>query len=325
MIYDTNKVLLDQKSAKSISKEDILKKVSEYDIFSKYLGPFKIGKAYKSPLREDRSPSFAVFVSSRDKALLYRDMGSGDCGDVFKFVKRKFGLTRYKDVLEKIDSDLNLASMPEQVGYSYYNNSPLRISIKRIDFSEADARFWGAYGISAKTLSFYNVSSISSFFINNIKSGTYKKNEPMYAYKVFNKFKIYRPLSDKSIKWRGNLGSLDIQGFEQLPEKGNLLIITKSLKDVMVLYELGYNSIAPASESTIIPEIAMGNIKKRFKKIVVFYDRDATGMKFARKMVNQYSLDFMFIDKKHETKDISDFVKKFGIKKAKLFMKSKLS
>ena len=147
----------------------------------------------------------------------------------------------------------------------------------------------------------------------------------MYAYKVFNKFKIYRPLSDKSIKWRGNLGSLDIQGFEQLPEKGNLLIITKSLKDVMVLYELGYNSIAPASESTVIPEIAMGNIKKRFKKIVVFYDRDATGMKFARKMVNQYNLDFMFIDKKHETKDISDFVKKFGIKKAKLFMKSKLS
>ena len=58
---------------------------------------------------------------------------------------------------------------------------------------------------------------------------------------------------------------------------------------------------------------------------MVFYDRDATGMKFARKMVNQYNLDFMFIDKKHETKDISDFVKKFGIKKAKLFMKSKLS
>lgn len=324
MIYDTNKVLSDHKKL-SVTKEDILSKVSEYDIFVKYIGPFKIGKAYKSPLRQDKNPSFAVFASSKDKALLYKDMGSGDCGDVFKFVKRLFGLTRYKDVLEKIDSDLNLQSIETRRVEQDYNSRRLEITVKRQPLTSKDVLYWSKYCIPEMTLKFYNVSPISSFYINNIKSGTYKALEPMYAYKVFNRFKIYRPLSDKSIKWRGNLGSLDIQGFEQLPEKGKLLIITKSLKDVMVLYELGYNAIAPASESTIIPEIAMDNIKKRFKHIVVFYDRDATGMTFSRKMVNKYNLDFMFIDKKYKIKDISDFVEKHGIKESKLFMKSKLS
>ena len=39
-------------------------------------------------------------------------------------------------------------------------------------------------------------------------------------------------------------------------------------------------------------------------------------MKFARKMVNTYRFGFMFINKKHKTKDISDFVKVYGLEKA---------
>ena len=118
-------------------------------------------------------------------------------------------------------------------------------------------------------------------------------------------------------KWRGNLSSLDIQGFEQLPEYGDLLIITKSLKDVMVLYEMGYDAIAPPSESSEIPEVVIYNIKRRFKKILVIYDRDATGMRFARSIVNKWKFDFAFINKKYNTKDISDFVKAYSIDDAK--------
>lgn len=49
----------------------------------------------------------------------------------------------------------------------------------------------------------------------------------MYAYKVYNHFKIYKPLADKYTKWRNNLTEYDIQGYKQLPKKGDILIITK--------------------------------------------------------------------------------------------------
>ena len=54
----------------------------------------------------------------------------------------------------------------------------------------------------------------------------------MYAYKVNSKFKIYRPLNSKYTKWRTNLEITDIQGYAQLPDTNDLLIITKSLKDI---------------------------------------------------------------------------------------------
>ena len=57
----------------------------------------------------------------------------------------------------------------------------------------------------------------------------------MYAYKVYNNFKIYRPLADKYTKWRKNLTDYDIQGYEQLPQKGDILFITK-LFNIIIMY-----------------------------------------------------------------------------------------
>ena len=51
----------------------------------------------------------------------------------------------------------------------------------------------------------------------------------MYAYKVYNHFKIYRPLADKYTKWRSNLNINDVQGFKQLPKTGDTLIMPKDI------------------------------------------------------------------------------------------------
>lgn len=318
MLFDTTKCV----ESKRISKKSILDRLSEYDIFKRYIGPIKIGKVYNSPLREDKSPSFAIFVSNRDKALLYRDMATGDTGDVFKFVKQLFGFNSYYDVYQKIYDDMSL--FIDGVELTYKTRLEVRntqISIKRMEFTEKDLEFWSNFGIKFETLKKYNVSPISTYYVNNIPKGIYSELEPMYAYKVFNKFKIYRPLSSKINKWRGNLSSTDIQGYEQLSEKGDLLIITKSLKDVMCLRELGYEAIAPASESTMIPEIVVNKIKSRFKNIIMLYDRDSAGLKFTRKTIKKYGFKFMFINKKYKTKDISDFVKLYGLAKAMPLMK----
>ena len=131
----------------------------------------------------------------------------------------------------------------------------------------------------------------------------------MYAYKVFDKFKIYRPLASKYTKWRTNLTNSDVQGLAELPkEGGNLLIITKSLKDVMCLHEMGFYAIAASSETTFIPEDIIKSLRSKWKHIVIIYDRDKTGMLESRKYSKQYKMDAIFVHKKFKAKDISDAI-----------------
>lgn len=57
--------------SKRIKKEDpitldyILSRVTEYDIYARYIGQFKIGYIYNSPFREDKNPSFGIFRSRK--------------------------------------------------------------------------------------------------------------------------------------------------------------------------------------------------------------------------------------------------------------------
>ena len=132
----------------------------------------------------------------------------------------------------------------------------------------------------------------------------------MYAYKVYDRFKIYRPLASKYTKWRTNLTNEYVQGLAESPKDGgNLLIITKSLKDVMCLYEMGYSAIAASSETTFIPDNILSDLKRKWKNVVILYDRDQTGMFEARKYSKKYNIDAFFVHKKFNSKDISDAVK----------------
>ena len=140
----------------------------------------------------------------------------------------------------------------------------------------------------------------------------------MYAYKVYNHFKIYRPLADKYTKWRNNLTELDIQGYKQLPKTGDILIITKSMKDVMCLYEMGIAAISPSSESTFIPDKVLKQLKKRFKRII--FDRDQAGVKYLRKISLKTGLEGMLIHKKYKAKDISDAIKVNGFETIKKWL-----
>lgn len=232
--------------SKRIKKEDpitldyILSRVTEYDIYARYIGQFKIGYIYNSPFREDKNPSFGIFRSRKTGKLLFKDHGNGLCGDVIRFVQEYTGITNYNELLKQIVKDLNIKNNTVLKSTKAYEKSEETvIGVVRQEFTNVDKEFWQQFGITLDTLKKYNVSSIKYYLCDGIVKGIYKDESPMYAYKVYDKFKIYRPLADKYTKWRNNLTEYDIQGLEQLPEKGELLIITKSLKDVMCLKEMG--------------------------------------------------------------------------------------
>ena len=304
------------KTAITMSLRDLLDKLDDYTIYSYYLGPFKPGKLMNSPLRnDDRMPSFAIF-STKDGALLFKDHGTGVAGNAIKFIKLYRGIET-RDELEREllkivrktnpNMEIRTNNHTRLVGSGVTN-----IGIVRQPFTDVDKRYWKQFHISIDTLKTFNVFSIKYFLCNNTVRGIYKEDNPMYAYKVDDKFKIYRPLSSKYTKWRTNLTNNNVQGYTQLPEFGNLLIITKSLKDVMCLYEMGYSAIAASSETTFIPEDVLKALRSKWKHIVILYDRDKTGMKTAREYSKQYKLDAIFVNKKFKAKDISDAVRDNG-------------
>ena len=75
-----------------------------------------------------------------------------------------------------------------------------------------------------------------------------------------------------------------IQGSKQLPKSGNFIIITKSLKDVMALWQFGIPAIAPNSENSFLSDIQYNKLKLKFKDIYLFYDNDLPGIKSANKI-----------------------------------------
>lgn len=321
MIYDTTKI----KDNVSITLDWILSKVTEYDIYAAYIGNFKVGMIYNSPFRKDKNPSFGCFYSRTTKQLMFKDHGTGECGNIIKFVSLLTGITNYSDILRNIVDKLKITNDTTLVSSKQYiSSTETVIGVVRQNFTLTDINYWSQFNISTTTLKKFNVSSIRYYLCNGIVKGIYKDTNPMYAYKVYNNFKIYRPLADKYTKWRNNLTENDIQGFKQLPKTGDILIITKSMKDVMCLYEMGIPAISPSSESTFIPDKALDQLKKRFKTILICFDRDQAGCKYLRKISLKTGLKPFLVHKKWKAKDISDAIKANSFKAIKQWIYEEL-
>jgi hypothetical protein len=316
------------RTAITISLRDILDRLTDLDIYTYCIGQFKVGKLMNSPLRTtDNNPSFGIF-QAKNGGLLYKDLGTGDCGNALKFLKEYKGITTREElerellrIVRRINPNLNTRA-------NTYDKpkGETDIGIVRQSFTAVDKQYWKQFGIHIDTLKKYNVFSIKYFLCNSVVKGTYKETSPMYAYKVYDKFKIYRPLASKFTKWRTNLTNRHVQGLAELPkEGGELLIITKSLKDVMCCYEMGFNAIAAASETVFIPEDILKSLRTKWKRVVILYDRDATGVHKARSYSRQYKLDAFFINKKFKAKDLSDAVKLNGFTVVKDWLKKELS
>ena len=323
-MYDSNRI---KNKQLDLTLDLILSRVSEYDIYARYIGQFKIGNIYNSPLRQDKNPSFGIFYSKRTNKLLFKDHGSGECGDVIKFVSLYTGLTNYHDILQRIVDDMSLTNTTKLKSKKQIDYTPTEtvIGVVRQDFTEVDKQYWSQFSIKESTLQKFRVSSIKYYLCNGIVKGIYKNENPMYAYKVYDHYKIYRPLGDKYTKWRNNLDPLDIQGYEQLPKSGDLLIITKSMKDIMCFYEMGYNAISPSSESTWFTPDFIEAILKRFKHVLICFDRDSTGVEYLRKLSLKTGLNGFLIAKKFKAKDLSDAIKNKGFDTVKKWLDKTLA
>ena len=114
----------------------------------------------------------------------------------------------------------------------------------------------------------------------------------------------------RSYRFISNWPSNMIQGAKQLPKAGEFLIITKSLKDVVSLYEHGIIAIAPCSETLFLSESQYSRLQERYKEVFLLYDKDLPGIKAAQKIRKNFpDINILLMPK---TKDFTDYVKKYG-------------
>jgi hypothetical protein len=299
--------------------ENIIKHVTEYDIYAYYLGNFEIGKVYNSPFRKDNKPSFGVYLGNNG-VLMYNDylLGSGNC---ISFTQRMENCSWF-EAMCIINKRYNIGFPYTANKQSSYKHKPVITNIKITEKMEKwidvkvkewelhDKHYWQQYEISSSTLEFYCVYPIQKLWINNVQ---YKVDKHAYAYYFEPRvFKIYQPFSDTN-KWLTNIKSPEIyQGSYQLPRKGDLLFITSSLKDVMVLHEAGFKAIAPHTEHQTLSEALYMHYAERFNSIVIFYDNDEAGIYHANKIVDKYDLKSLILPES-DTKDPSDFVEKYDL------------
>lgn len=319
-----------------ITKSEILKYITELQILERYCSNYKsLDSSFKSEFYNDKNPSCRIIISSTGIPY-YKDYGNGDYFTAFDYVSKKYA-TNYHETCNIIANDFGLKRTNLNVTPQLLlaNDTPKLVKAKSNiqvivkPFSLTDYEYWNQYNISLTTLQFFNVKAVSHVYLNKKDKHyvfEYKNNQPLYSYRFYKNnteyLKIYNPYSiNKEGKWLTNVGSDCLQGYDQLPESGDILLITKSLKDVMVFYEMGYSAVGLQAETNKLSKKSYNEFVKRFKRVILVLDRDDQGYTSTGDFLLEYDIEFFFIDKE---KDISDYVKKYNLERAKKLIKNKL-
>lgn len=309
-----------------ISKELILSRFSEEQLMEYYLHlPVKKG-LFRSPLRRDKQPTCS-FYRNNSGTLIFKDFATGQHLNVFGVVQEIFRCD-YHEALRIIANDLGIVrDKTLQKNPGKINANPTKINNKEMskiqveiqDFTDLELKWWGRFGITLDILKKFDVFSCKHVFLNGDLCAKSQQHCPIFGYygKKYQGLELWRCYFPKRTSFRfiNNWPSKKIQGYDQLPKTGKLLVITKSMKDVMCLYSCGISACAPNSENLFISDTMLDELKSRFEYIVVFYDNDRPGMYNMSKIRKDHpELFYAFIPKQYGSKDISDFYRDHGRK-----------
>lgn len=294
-----------------LTLEEIFKRVSQEEIFGIFIEEEILldkEKLYCAPYRDDQNGD--CYFENYDDTLWFVDFTMNpppmDCIDFISKVINE----SYVDALKYINNHFSLGlgdnfGAPKEEVYEVeikkveIKKSLLReikpIIILSRPFENRDRIFWEPYGITKDNLIEDKVLPIKLYRFTSRKGDicTVTPFDITYAYTDFpdNKVKIYRPHGDKLSKWLTNCTQNDVGGLNELPESGDLLIITKSYKDYRVLKNKKLNCIWFQNEAVIPNSQILKDLTERFKRIVVWFDNDVTGLtngKYVRDIINSY-------------------------------------
>jgi hypothetical protein len=305
-----------------MTKQDILGKITEYDIFRFYLGKdFKLGVSMLSPFREEKHASFNIFMNNKGK-MMFKDFGYSDgyesVGDCFEFVKRLYSID-FKDAINMIVSDFGLSTdryerkinpnfdifVKKQVTKQkqptvdfevYYHDKITSKDIIKNIFNDISFSLCEPYISKIVDDGYISTASFVNFISKNGNEIEIKHSfgNPIIVYHYNNqKVRFYRPkVLKNALKHFGNIPGNEFFMQSYLDKLNNIdyLIITGGQKDAITLNILMPDSFATCSGSES-SEISYDYINSLYisgkitnDKVFVFYDNDKVGLKHSKKI-----------------------------------------
>ena len=317
----------------SLAEVNIFSKVNELDLFRFYVLPtLQLGQKYHCPFRIDTTPSFNVF-RARDgsNAYLWKDLGNGESGNIFKLIMK---IVKYRNNIEinyyqamcKVNQDHNLGL--NELDLQVYDPNlifvrgekenesiltpTIEYEIRKIIYPKAVqwkkehfAAFWNRFEhLTIDKLEYYNVYPASKVYLDRNLLWEWEYRNPIYSYSQVNDewgeilYKIYRPREkNKRYKFLNSFTRTMIECIEQLPEKVDLLILTKSRKDCIILNLLGYWAVCLPSETAKFTQAHLDILKSIVSEIIILYDNDQAGITASNKINKEFGLKEMFYPK----------------------------
>ena len=317
-----------------VTKDFILSKVNQESIMHYYTGhDVNSKKLFTSVLRNDNHVTVSYY-KSKSGILYMHDFATNEHIDCWNVVMRLYNCNYYEALniiardFELIDGEHQISSFKIIPEIKESESAKIQVQIKEYTNEELD--WWKQFGISKKTLKKYCIYSIQHVFLNGELKFTSSKQCPIYGYYFgkdkngIEKWKIYFPLKE-NYRFLNNLSKKVLQGYHQLPKTGDLLVITKSMKDLMAMYEFGIPAVSPNSETLFVDDKKLEEFKQRFKHILVIYDNDRPGMHnmwLIRKEhpeLNYYYLPWYL------SKDFTDSIKLVGVENMKEYINEFMS
>jgi hypothetical protein len=186
------------------------------------------------------------------------------------------------------------------------------LRVKRLDWTPAHQAFWERWEFKQSTLRYFKIAPVERVWLNDKPVFWYGyKKEIAFCY-WFGEYdyKLYFPYRDEYRFLHNNPNIL--QGFSQLPETGEFLLVTKSYKDVAKLYEFGVPAVAPMAETQYLTKDQYDILAGRFTKIFSLYDIDKLAcVRSMQAMKKLYGIRPLFFPR-GMPKDFTDFYEAKG-------------
>lgn len=315
------------------SSEDILERVDEYTLYCSYLDyePL-IGAAYNSPIRSvsnadpDEAPSFGLFTRVRaiknmgkgdyPNEFLWKDQAIGVTGDIFELVRRLCGLKSRRDAMFQVMADTGMIPGAKSAPIIDIRTKRFTgyadISIIPRQMYPEELHYWRKGNITQDILTRYAVQGVRAYWLYADQPFPRFGSSGCYAYQIWDKYQLYFTKEEKRYKFRTDWTEVCVPGFLQLKYESDLLIITKSMKDIMVLASFGYEAISPRGENIMLPELCIAMMKRKYKRILILFDNDM------KHKGDEYEFEKIYVPKiRPNDKDVYDYCCNHGPEKTR--------
>lgn len=310
----------------NITKELILERISEYDIYLYYYGDFKLNKVMKNRFRGENHPSF--IIGTKFGVITHKDLSDDKWkGDCFKLVQQIYNCS-YIEALNLIDKDFGLGINSEPIKdlkkiitYSQpliEETVPPLIQVVIRKFTKEELSYWNLYCQDIEDLKKEDIYSISKLYLNR-ELFPLKETTLRFGYKYGDFWKIYKPYEISKLKWMpNNVPLVTLDGKENIINS-DVTWITKSKKDKMVLKKLYAPVISTQNESrACFSQENINYIKTNSKSQILIYDSDPAGVKACKQITKELDMSYFNIPRGYLSDGIvdpSDLVREYGMNK----------